>query len=40
VKQDRLVGLIDQGCDMADIDRLVEVDQLSGLTQVIEKSAK
>jgi hypothetical protein len=40
VEEDRLVGLVDQGCDMANIDRLVEVDQFAYLTQAIEESAK
>jgi hypothetical protein len=37
VEQQRLVRLIDQGGDMADVDRLLEVDQLVLFPQAVEE---
>jgi hypothetical protein len=40
VEKQSLVGLIDQGGNMADIDRLMKVNQLTGLTQAFEEFAE
>ena len=40
VKKQRLVGLIDQRGDVADIDRLLHVDHMAAATQAVEELAK
>src|SRR5215831_11788458 len=40
VEKERLVRLIDEGRDMADIDRLLEIDELARVAQAVEKMPK
>ncbi len=40
VEEERGLGLIDQRRDMADVDRLVQVDELARLAQPVEELAE
>jgi hypothetical protein len=40
VEIERGLGLIDQGRDMADIDRLMQIDQFARLPQPIQELAE
>jgi hypothetical protein len=40
MEEQRGLGLVDERGDVADIDRLVQVDELAGLAQAIEKLAE
>ena len=40
MEKERGLRLVDQRRDVADIDRLVQVDELAGLAQAVEKLAE
>ena len=40
VEIERGIGLVDQRRDMADVDRLVQVDEFAGLPQAVEELAE
>jgi hypothetical protein len=40
VEEERGLGLVDKGGDVADVDRLMQVDQLARLPQPVEELAE